>query len=111
MSYVLYVRQRSYQFVDNDLDKLIFILKINRYQNECGCFHGAVFMTVAMIMLASYGYLNWAELSFVTYSLSGLLFVFMCTAVGKLMGVGIARFKLNRLYKTLIEERHLELIE
>jgi hypothetical protein len=61
--------------------------------------------------LASYGYLNWAELSFVTYSLSGLLFVFMCTAVGKLMGVGIARFKLNRLYKTLIEERHLELIE
>ena len=68
-------------------------------------------MTLALIILAVYLTMHWKYLDLISYTLTGLLFVFICTAVGKLFGMAIAKIRLSLLYKSLIEERYLELIE
>ena len=111
MPIVLHVNKRPYQFANKVIDKKACYEKINRYRNECGCASGVIFMTIALILLAVYLTMHWKYLDLMSYTFTGLLFIFMCTAAGKLLGMAIAKIRLSLLYKSLIEERYLELIE
>lgn len=111
MSLILHVNKRAYRFSKKENNNTVVAEKIMRYRNECGCASGAIFMTIALILLAVYLSLYWQRIELLPVTLEGLLFIFLCTAMGKLLGMFIARIQLSLLYKSLIERRYIELIE
>jgi hypothetical protein len=80
--------------VDDEARSLL-VQRAHRYRTECGCAMGAVFMTGAMVAFAVHvvmeGRFTLGHL--VVQFLTGVLFVFACSVVGKLAGIGIGRLR------------------
>jgi hypothetical protein len=111
MPVVLHLNKQPYKFSNRNIDKKAYMDKINHYRNECGCRSGALFMFIALLGLVVHLYINWNHVHLVSYTLGGLLFICLSMIAGKLFGMAVAKIKLSLLYKSLIEQRHLELIE
>ena len=113
MAVILHIKQRSYRFANTAIDKVFYLEKIRNYKTECGCSLGAIFMISAIISFTGHTLflVDWSRLNLVKMGLSGLFFIMLAAAVGKLVGITIARVKLKLLYRYLIQERHVELIE
>lgn len=75
---------------------------MRKYSSECGCSLGALFLAAS---LAAYAlYLFFWDLSAAHLPrdiLWGMLFIFVSSIVGKLIGIGIARIRLALLYRYL----------
>ena len=111
MPLVLHINKRAYRFSNKENNNTVVAEKITRYRNERGCASGAIFMSIALIMLAVYLSLHWQRIELLPATLAGVLFIFVCTAAGKLLGMVAAKIQLSLLYKSLIERRYIELIE
>jgi hypothetical protein len=77
--------------------------RIQQLREECGCSMGAKFMISSFAFLGIF-FLFFAELTFPNVLIDivfGLLFVFIASAVGKIIGIGLAKLRLAGLYRSL----------
>lgn len=76
--------------------------KARRYANECGCAHGAAFLTIALALVVASFFFRIAFLGGpLKHLMLGLLFAFFASIIGKLLGIGYARLRLALLYRHL----------
>ena len=103
----------SYRFTFKESDQTDYLEKIAKYKNECGCALGAIFMTLALVIFSVYALqtVDWNHPDLINIVLSGLVSVLLAAALGKVIGIGIARIRLKLLYRFLVAEKYLELIE
>lgn len=79
----------------DDESRRLLVQRAHRYRTECGCAMGAAFMTVAMIAFAAHVVL---ERHFTLGHLSrqllvGAVVVFVCSVLGKVIGIGIGKLR------------------
>ncbi len=88
---------------DNE-EKIKYIIKIKKYSNECGCAWGANFLMISVLGLIVYllFYYNWSNVNPFKLGLTSMISIFICACTGKMIGIAIAKIKLNLLYKLLI---------
>lgn len=104
------VRGQFYRFVTDRKNADFYLTKIHTYENECGCFLGAILVVFSVVAFTLYTLVvDWTSVNIVVHGLSGGLFIFLAAGVGKAIGIGIARVRLQLLYKFLIRHKYLEL--
>jgi len=109
MTVTIQVEQVSYRFAHNSVDTTFYLERINKYKQECGCTMGAIFMTCALITWTVRAFVvDWGNVHIVKFGLFGVLVILLSTGLGKLLGMGVARVRLKRLYRSLIKNGHLE---
>jgi hypothetical protein len=90
-------------FPEREVEQRPFVDRAARYSRDCGCQMGAAFLVVSLIVAiawvafapaASYGAL-------LTQVFMALLFVFVASIAGKLLGIAIARIRLALLCRYL----------
>lgn len=89
-------------FFDHETNKHYASL-INKYRNACGCNTGTVFMVVSgfiMVLVFVFNYGNVQD-SLIKNSLYGLGFIVVCSLVGKLVGLAVARYKFKRVIRQI----------
>ena len=112
MTILLTALRQTYIFTDKAKDNTFYLEKINAYKTECGCTLGAISMMAAIIVYGvHFLFIDLSNINIAKSGLYGLFFVFLCTAVGKLIGIVIAKIKLKLLYKSLVQDGYLELVE
>jgi hypothetical protein len=73
-----------------------------RLSHECGCTHGAIAMTIALVIAAAYYGLADRVMGGVRVSgLWALPFVVTAAGLGKLIGIGVARLRRVLMYRRL----------
>lgn len=94
-------------YPDNE-KKQLYLKKISKYNNECGCSMGAKFFIVSIFVCFVHSFffliVNWNKL--IIQIPLYLLFTLLFTILGKLIGLGIAKFKLYRIYKFLVRNKY-----
>ncbi|MBA4407611.1 hypothetical protein C0389_10080 [bacterium] len=77
--------------------------QINKYRNACGCETGSVFLTIASVVciIGIVSNFSFFEFSFLHKVLFSVVFIFIFSIIGKLVGLFIAKIKLYRLLKNL----------
>jgi hypothetical protein len=86
-----------------------YVDRAKAYSNECGCSMGGAFLVASLGVLV-YGVLS-GQLSRTDLAgtiLEGAAFVFAAGIVGKLVGIGIARIRLQRMYRELTARYFVE---
>src|SRR4051794_34364448 len=81
---------------ENNPDRTQIMQKATYLWKECGCSSGAAFLCVAILALLLYVWLNFFELTMLSI-LTALFLVGLFTGVGKVVGIGVARFRLSLL--------------
>jgi hypothetical protein len=77
--------------------------RIKQLRDECGCLMGAKFMLASFGIVGIY-FVFFSEFIFpnvLVDILFGLLIIFISSAVGKIIGIGLAKLRLAQLYKSL----------
>lgn len=86
---------------DHELAKSYYVEKIKKYSNECGCSHGAIFLTAAVILIVFYAsFVESVNINIYSASIA-LAFIIFSSFLGKLIGIGIAKVKLILLYQSV----------
>lgn len=107
MSKRKYQIEKILQSIPNDDEtKIRYVKKIKKYSNECGCSWGANFLMASLAGTIGYllFYYDWRQGNHAKLILIATLSVFISSGVGKLIGIGIAKIKLQLLYKSLINQ-------
>lgn len=91
---------------NDNKEKMLYVARIKKYSNECGCSWGEKFLMASIVAVAFYlvVYYDWRNENFVHISLTVLLLIFIGGGIGKLTGIIIAKIKLRMLYKSLINK-------
>jgi len=112
----LYMKKTSFKIENlldsfpNDREKiLLYVDRVKKYSNECGCSMGAKFLMASIgIFLIYFFHSNDCGIAnLLKEFLFGMLFIFTSSIIGKLIGIGIARIRLARLSKYLIGKYHV----
>ena len=93
--------------IPNDNEKkILYVERIKKYSNECGCSWGANFLMASIggIIVYLVFYYDWQNANPVKLSLIALLAIFLCAGAGKMIGIALAKIKLRLLYKSLMNE-------
>ena len=87
-----------------------YVERAEAYRKDCGCSMGAAFLVGALGLLILDGVLfaGFTRGSVLAVALRGAALVFGASVIGKLTGLGIARFRLARLDRHLRTEYHVE---
>jgi hypothetical protein len=87
-----------------------YVERAEAYRKDCGCSMGGAFLvgSFGLVILDGVLFGGFARGSVLTVVLRGAAWVFGATIIGKLVGIGIARFRLTRLYRRLRVEYHVE---
>src|ERR1035437_8166060 len=85
---------------DNE-QKICYVEKIKKYSNECGCSWGANFLMASIggVIVYLIFYYDWKNTNPVKLILTAALAIFICSGIGKVLGIAIAKIKLQLLYK------------
>ena len=91
------------QITKESIDKDYYRDMIIKYRTECGCSLSASFLMLAIVGVSIYVYLSYEtnELELLELSLYSIGFIFLSAFIGKALGLGLAKIKLNLLYKEL----------
>jgi len=76
--------------------------KINLSYYSCGCSEGALFLLVGLISYLVYILVTFKGQIYLTNILRGILFLFIFTTIGKIIGILIGRFRLRYLIKNML---------
>jgi len=83
-------------------DRVRMLAKIQRYKNDCGCAAGAVMANLALLVCVILAVRrDWQAGGGIRFLLMAVGVIFVCGALGKLAGIGLARIKLQRLTRLL----------
>jgi hypothetical protein len=104
------LEQLLHSFPEERENLLPYVARVKVYKNECGCSMSGAFLVGSFCLLILFGFLfNGFEGGYLmTNALRGTAFVFGAGIVGKLTGIGIARFRLTLLYRHLRARYHLK---
>jgi hypothetical protein len=91
---------------NDDETKIRYVEKIKKYRNECGCSWGANFLMASLggIIMYLIFYFDWQNVNPFKLILTVALPIFISSGIGKMIGIGLAKIKLQLLYKSLINQ-------
>jgi hypothetical protein len=90
-------------FPDREEELRPFIERAARYRHDCGCHMGGLFLISSIAIATAYIALSTRSgpIEFGQQVLAGALFVVLATAVGKTVGIALARIRLALLHREL----------
>lgn len=89
-------------------ERKVLTTKIKKYRNECGCAMGGRFLVASIIVTIIYfAILGDGGRSLPREVLISLIFVFFFSLIGKLVGIGIARWKLAALLRSTYKKLYV----
>jgi hypothetical protein len=110
MTKIITFRGQMYRFLNDKENTDFYLKKIQNYESECGCLHGAILTVLGAVTFILYTLaFDWTSGSVMVHGLSGVLFIFLAAGVGKVIGIGLARLRLQLLYRFLIQHKYLQL--
>ena len=97
------VKQYLNTLPNGSQEKEYYVREIKKYNSECGCSMGARFLFGSLVIFIFYILFSKGHpfSQMLKTGLEGLLIVFIISLLGKLTGVGVARRRLQRLYKEI----------
>ena len=76
--------------------------RVARYNRDCGCAVGGVFMVAALLAVIAYLAYLAVDASFAIAVVgAGIAFVFLCSLLGKAVGLAVASLRLELLRRSL----------